>query len=368
MNTDLTILLLLKDRTPFTWRWFEFYNQIGLPFKVLVADGGEDKSVEKLRDKSLFPNINYEYVRFPFDKDYEAFFKKIVDALSFVKTKYVLFASNDDFYFADTLMASVKFLEANPDYSTARGDIYNFSIKQSKKTTGDEDVYGQMTNIHKLYFNTSNTAATAVERVEVFSQYSNSLWHDVGKTNKLKEFYKNLCELKIEDMRFSEYFLNAMTVALGKVHREAGLHMLHQAQSDSVSTSIKGDPIEWIMSEYWANNFLKMASAISKQIAYVDSIEQDRALQKFIQYYIANSLGKNMITTYVKKMSAYSFFNLLNLSHVVGEDNAIRKTLKKLYLSTKSFWQNLKNLRTIQRSPYYKKIKMVEDFLNKNEF
>ena len=76
MNRDLTILLLLKDRTPFTWRWMNYYNQIGLPFKVLIADGGKDKSIEKLADKSLFPNIDYEYIRYPYDENLGVFFKK----------------------------------------------------------------------------------------------------------------------------------------------------------------------------------------------------------------------------------------------------------------------------------------------------
>ena len=363
MNRDLTILLLLKDRTPFTWRWMNYYNQIGLPFKVLIADGGKDKSIEKLADKSLFPNIDYEYIRYPYDENLGAFFKKIWEALSRVKTKYVVLASNDDFYFTDVLIDSVNFLDANSDYSTARGDIYNFTVKQSKKITGDKDVYGIITDIYKLYFNTSNTASTAMERIEIFSQFSNSLWHDVSKTDELKEFYKNLYKLKIDDLKFADYFISTMTVAGGKIYRGPGLYMLHQYQPDSISVASKNDPFEWILSESWPLNLFKMANAISLRISRIDNIPKNKAGNKFIQYYVANSLGKNMVASHINKMTLYSSFNILNLSHIFSKDNIIRKTFKNIYVFIKNQMQETKNKEIIKQSSYYKNIEVVKNFL-----
>ena len=80
MNKDLTIVLLLKDQANFTWRWFKYQNENSLPFKIIAADGGKDESVQKiLFDKSKFPNLNYEYIRHPYDKDISTFFKKVLD-------------------------------------------------------------------------------------------------------------------------------------------------------------------------------------------------------------------------------------------------------------------------------------------------
>ena len=59
-----------------------------------------------------------------------------------------------------------------------------------------------------------------MERIEIFSQFSNSLWHDVSKTDELKEFYKNLYKLKIDDLKFADYFISTMTVAGGKIYRD----------------------------------------------------------------------------------------------------------------------------------------------------
>ena len=43
-DNELTILLTLKDRAPFTFRWMSYANSIRFPFKVLIADGGADET------------------------------------------------------------------------------------------------------------------------------------------------------------------------------------------------------------------------------------------------------------------------------------------------------------------------------------
>src|SRR5882724_9951954 len=94
-SQDLTIVLVLKDRPQFTWRWMKYYNQINLPFKVLIADGGKDTSVEKLADRSLFPNLDYEYIRYPYDENIPTFLNKLQAVMSRVHTPYTLLTDND---------------------------------------------------------------------------------------------------------------------------------------------------------------------------------------------------------------------------------------------------------------------------------
>jgi glycosyltransferase domain-containing protein len=132
-NKDLTILLLLKDRVPFTWRALDYYNRTNLPFKKLLADGGKDKSTERLSDKSLFPNLDYEYLRYPYDENIEMFFNKIKDSVDKIHTECMIIADNDDFYFQSSIEKSIDFLKSNRDYSSARGDIYDFTVDSSKK-------------------------------------------------------------------------------------------------------------------------------------------------------------------------------------------------------------------------------------------
>ena len=70
-DNELTILLTLKDRPLFTFRWMSYANSINFPFKVLIADGGKDKAVPTaLSNRANFPNVDYEYIRYPYDQTY----------------------------------------------------------------------------------------------------------------------------------------------------------------------------------------------------------------------------------------------------------------------------------------------------------
>ena len=56
-KNELTIILTLKDRVSFTYRWMEYMNDLSCPYKILIADGGIDKEVENhLLDKNNYPN------------------------------------------------------------------------------------------------------------------------------------------------------------------------------------------------------------------------------------------------------------------------------------------------------------------------
>ncbi len=57
---QLTIILTLKNRSNFTLRWMHYMNTIQCKYKIIIADGGDDKEIEyKLIDKTNYPNINY---------------------------------------------------------------------------------------------------------------------------------------------------------------------------------------------------------------------------------------------------------------------------------------------------------------------
>ena len=46
-TTDqLTIVLTLKDRAPFSDRWMHYMDDARCPYPILIADGGTDQAVE----------------------------------------------------------------------------------------------------------------------------------------------------------------------------------------------------------------------------------------------------------------------------------------------------------------------------------
>jgi glycosyltransferase domain-containing protein len=111
-SKKLTITLTLKGRDEFTYRWMDYMNNIACPYKILIADGGDNKFLEEhLQNYSNYPLIHYEYIRYPFDETTSLFFKKLESLISKVTTEYILQADNDDFFLLDRIPELIDFLE-----------------------------------------------------------------------------------------------------------------------------------------------------------------------------------------------------------------------------------------------------------------
>src|SRR2546430_1287449 len=144
IDRDLTVLLPLKGRPEFTLRWMKYADSVRFPFRVLIADGSEDETGPKiLSNKANFPNVNYEYMRYPYDQTYAEYYSKVVDALSHVKTPFAVMADNDDFFIVEGLRNAVAFLRAHPDYSACSGHIGVFWVMPSEEYGHYSVAYGK---------------------------------------------------------------------------------------------------------------------------------------------------------------------------------------------------------------------------------
>jgi hypothetical protein len=45
-HCELTIILAIKDNSSFTRRWLHFMDIQRCPYKIFIADGGSDESIE----------------------------------------------------------------------------------------------------------------------------------------------------------------------------------------------------------------------------------------------------------------------------------------------------------------------------------
>ena len=119
---NLTIVLTIKDRTAFTYRWMRYMNGCKCPYPILIADGGEDQAIEAhLRGTDDYPHLRYTYLRYDFDRDYQVFYQKLADVVDRVVTPYLLLADNDDFFFLEHVPAFTGFLDLNDGFVSCGG-------------------------------------------------------------------------------------------------------------------------------------------------------------------------------------------------------------------------------------------------------
>ena len=61
---DITILLTVYNRPHFTRKWLDYANQIRLPFKIFIADGGKNNLVKHIIKNNKYQNIKVTYYKF----------------------------------------------------------------------------------------------------------------------------------------------------------------------------------------------------------------------------------------------------------------------------------------------------------------
>ena len=172
----LTIVLPLRDRVPYTRRWMEYASACAFPFKVLIADGGSDDSAQALlADKRRFPNVDYEYVRYPEDKGYPDFYAKMADAMRRVQTPYVALVDNDDFLVVDGASKAIEFLASNGDYVSCGGQGAALWVVPGVGKEGGDCLYGERVEWKCTRESDSLTGKIAAERLRASANWATQL-------------------------------------------------------------------------------------------------------------------------------------------------------------------------------------------------
>ena len=379
-DKDLTVLLRLKDRVPFTFRWMSYANRINFPFKVLIADGGADETVpEVLSERANFPNVDYEYVRYPYDQTYVDYYAKVADALSRIDTPFVVMADNDDFYIVEGLRHSVDFLRVHPDYSSCRGAMGGVEIRPSDEYGHLGGLYGEDTSF-TLYQTQSIMHETAKLRVQShFSCYAPT-FYDVHRTEQLKTHFQTLRDLNLKDIFLAELLTSFLTVAAGRVRREPYLYLVRQLDSPGSSSRAHkqkwGDRFDRMLSESWSDDFTRFVNAIATAIVGQDGTSVDDARRQVKQGYRIFVAPRiiNCLSSRNTEPSNRIVSTAQSLVRRLECDSKIRRVLRKLYLVVRIIMSGQPKRRQVisisinRSSEYYKDFRPIHDFLATQPF
>lgn len=290
-NNNITIVLVLKDRVEYTLRFMAYMNLMKCPYKILVADGGKSIEIENILKKyNNFPNVEYEYVRYPYDRTLTEFHQKIFDVVNRINTPLSLLIDNDDFVIFEGLYECEKMLREDEKMSNCRGSLVNF-------TTAHSGCNGEIIVGEDMYYYPSIVQDTALNRVRQQSKQFHGNWHGVQRTNHLKLTCGLMKESNPTNFRFSEQLVGYLNVICGNAHRGKFDYFLRQANTPRVAGSEDQFPPQeqWIKSEHWLENFNSMADAISVAISKVDNIDFLNAKEQFLSSYIDKLEGLELL-------------------------------------------------------------------------
>lgn len=336
-DRDLTILLTLRDRTPYTFRWMAYAESIRLPFKILIADGGADPEVSHaLADRGRYPSLDYEYVRFPYDASYAEYYLKVVMALGRVDTDYVAMADNDDFVVARTLSQCVKFLADNPDYAACGGRRAIFWLDNS---AGGENSrpYGdiQWKSSRDLQ---SIDGESARARILQQAACNCDSFYDVKRTAEARAEFAIVRELCPDDLFLMENMVVLLCAIAGKIRRlDAFQNMRQHNVPDSSGGEHQrryGDWFGRMLVESWSQDFKGFLDATAAALSRVDGISLIEARKRMRDAYrmaVAPALLSDLLDESTVTASMSIWIALIRRLVGLPEASMLRKFLRHLY-------------------------------------
>lgn len=285
----LTLVLPLKGRTDFSLRIMEYLDQTRFPFKLIIADGGDDDGVGKiLSGAENFPNVDFRYLRYPFDKAYSDYYRKMVSALSEVRTPYVSLIDNDCFPVLEGLTESVEFLQSNPGYSTCRGQHIDFVLAPFPGAEGDL-LRGSSLAIDPDYFDRAHTIWNSfvsddpLERIMEWSHCMNIMHYNVYRTDVLAGAWKFILANDCCDLFFCEIALALNALASGKTKvLDVPFIMRQQNSPESVSRiAIRNmDILDRMFVEKWTKDINQLINEIADMASRSGNKPKSEAVSK----------------------------------------------------------------------------------------
>jgi glycosyltransferase domain-containing protein len=341
LANDLTILLAVKDRVPFTQRWLAYAERVRLPYKILIADGGSDAATARIAEDSRARGLDVEYVRYPLDASYTDYYAKLADALSRVTTPFAVLADNDDLFIADGLATALEFLRANPSYVACGGQCAVFWVA-SDRSPGRDTVYGHSVQWKCTTHVYSEVADAARQRVIDQTLQSIDTFYSVHRTATLRDGFAMVRDVNPRDLFLMEQIVTFQTAIAGKCRQFEHLYIARQQDSPDSSGGTHqerfGSWFDRMLQPTWSTDFTRMVDVVSAALARADAIPIDAARRVILDAYkmsVAPSLLRDVLAEPTVTPSMPILLQVVRRFVNLPATSLTRRTAQWLYRTTR---------------------------------
>jgi len=287
----LTILLAVKGRHLHTLRFLWYANKCRLPYHFLVADGAVSSTMANLLENSgsLFPHLNIEYVRYPDDVDYQAYFRKLADAASRVRTPYVMQVDNDDFLVQSGVSRCITFLAEHSEFVGISGGIGSVSLRPNRRGVL-HDVVGLVEGVTfpygHHYFPRKFESPSVAERIATDFHGTYALYYCVFRSEAFKTVSNEIVELNMSDLQLYETYLGVRAKSLGKSRIDPStISYIRQAGTSTSARKYHQDWVNHLVHSRFTSDLDSMVGYISRFVAEQDGVREDVYAENFRQLY-----------------------------------------------------------------------------------
>ena len=301
-SAQLTILLPLKDRVPFTHRWLAYATAAKLPYRILIADGGSDQSVEPIAAEKKSEGLDVEYLRYPYDSTYAEYYTKLADALSRVTTPFVVMADNDDLFVPAGLARAVEFLTAHPEYVACGGQCAVFWVSSTSASPHADTLFGDRVEWKCSSQFSTDIADTAAERLRERCLGANDVFYAVHRTDLLRRHFEAVRDCNPRDLFLMEQLIMFLTANAGQTRLLDTLYIARQQDSPGSSGGAHqerfGDWYDRMLVPTWSEDFTRFVECATAALAGADGISIAAARPIVVECYkmsVAPSLLADLV-------------------------------------------------------------------------
>ena len=334
MSPELTVLVPLKGRHLHTLRFLWHANAMRMPYHFLIADGQVHPTIARLltNAKTIFPNLDVEYLPYPDDATLTHFYHKMADASARIRTPFVMMADNDDFLVRSGIDTSIEFLKSNCDFASYGGGVGGFTLNVSR---GDAlaHVVGSIEHLRfrygnsKHYLPTDYAAESVSQRIRTGFNGSYALYYNVFRSEALAQIQTELVDLDFSDLYVYEQYFGMRAKSLGKSRSDGTVMSYMRQTGTSMFADYRKDWVDQLLRSRFNSDFDLMVSRIAKVVSLADGIDEKVYAEEVRKLY-ADRLRENLQIMYG------------GLPPTAKEDKALSlKLFVKLWLrSTMSPW------------------------------
>lgn len=301
---NLTIFIPTKNRYYFIKKILHYYTYIKFSGDLIILDSS-DLEIKKKNINEVKKNnsLNIKYLH---DTGLPCgLMKKFIDH---VKTDYVVFSGDDDYFVKDGMIKCINFLDTNSNFIGCTGEGISIHSSKDKKKIDFILDYNQAKII----------GSNSKERLNAqFKKYKVPIF-SIYRQNYFKKFLDpvpNVDELSLvcpDKAIADEYIIEAAMVAYGNIEH---LHMpylvRHIHSGRNIGNLVPDFKRDWIKSPNYEKSvdyFYDKISQIISQIENDDLIHSKEFIKKIFDYHVDYELKKekkNVIKLFLSKIFIY---------------------------------------------------------------
>lgn len=251
-NTDLTIVVLIKDTPDYIRRWLLWAQHNHTDYSILIADGSCDDACAEIIQSFATSGLHIQYRKSEPDTNRTVFYTKIIQALQAVSTPYVMIVAPDDFLWFPGVHSALRELKSAPSASSARGRVHDFECRPDPSSLWADDVLWR-------WYEMDEDLSTLDAGKRLFKHLSEYCltYHDVMRTETACEIFSLQLDLKIFDPNLNELFLSALLVVAGPIIRIDTPYLFRASRPNSISATMSRtiDPFDEFFQHGWMEQY-----------------------------------------------------------------------------------------------------------------